>query len=334
MRGSIALPRRRIVASALAILLGLGAGCAGEVVPVTEHELVPPAVTPEAPGIDACWIETGSADVSGELATQGPTELDKWHATASALLVRHPEGDLLVDAGTSPTMREDSRELKAGARIYVRASAGRIDFRETIPAQLERIGLRPAELDHIVLTHVHPDHAGGVESLPGAPVWVGPAEIDFVHEKLSARDHHVLPRQGRALRGRMQAVPFEPRPYSIFDESWDVFGDGHVVVVPLFGHTPGSVGVFIDLGDGRRIFHVGDVVLVEESVERGVVKGKLMQPTDVDKDRNADNVARLARLRELDPDLVILPAHDRDVWQRVFGETTPERPACVRTEKP
>jgi glyoxylase-like metal-dependent hydrolase (beta-lactamase superfamily II) len=333
MRGSIAPSRRGTVATALALVLGLLAGCAAEVAPATERELVAPAVTPEAPGIDACWIETGSADVSGELATQGPTELRKWHATASALLVRHPDGDLLVDAGTSATLREDSRELKAGARIYVRASAGRMKFRETIAAQLERIGLRPADLDHIVLTHVHPDHAGGIEALPAAPVWVGPAEIDFVHEKLDARDHHLLPRHGRALRERMRAVPFEPRPYSIFDESWDVFGDGHVVVVPLFGHTPGSVGVFVDLGDGRRIFHVGDVVLVEESVERGVVKGKLMQPTDVDRERNAENVARLARLHELDPDLVILPAHDRDVWQRIFGDTMPERPACVRTEK-
>jgi len=39
------------------------------------------------------------------------------------------------------------------------------------------------------------------------------------------------------------------------------------------------------------------------------------------------------QLHELDPDLQIVPAHDRDVWLRVFGETSPEKPACIRTRQ-
>jgi glyoxylase-like metal-dependent hydrolase (beta-lactamase superfamily II) len=200
-----------------------------------------------------------------------------------------------------------------------------------VPAQLQAIGADPAGLHAIVLSHAHPDHAGGVEALPGIPVLVGPGEIEFVHEKLAARDHHVFPRQGRVLRDRMVPVDFDPKPYSTFDQSVDLFADGRVVLVPLSGHTPGSLGTFVDLGDGRRIFHVGDVVLVQESIERRVVKGKLMQPTDVDKPKNAANVARLSQLHELDPALTILPAHDRDVWKRLFGETSPSEPACIRT---
>ena len=274
-----------------------------------------------------CWIETASADASGELATEGPTELHRWHATSSALLVRHPKGDVLVDTGTTSTLREDTRELKSNSRIYSRASAGRMQWRGDVPSQLRQVGVDPREIAHIVLSHVHPDHAGGVEALPGVPVLVGKGEIDFLHEKMAARDHHVLPRQGRALRDRMVPVELEARPWATFDESKDLFEDGRVVLVPLFGHTPGSLGTFVDLGDGRRLLHVGDVVLVNESVERRVVKGKLMQPTDVDKAKNAENVARLTQLHEMDPELRILPAHDRDAWHGIFGETSPQQPA-------
>jgi glyoxylase-like metal-dependent hydrolase (beta-lactamase superfamily II) len=309
----------------------LASACATDVTLAPAHALVAPTARPDAPPIEVCWIETASVDTKGELATEGPTELRRWHATSSALLVRHPKGDLLVDTGTTPTHRDDIRELKAGARIYSRASAGRMQWRGDVPSQLRRVGVDPRELDHIVLSHVHPDHAGGVEALPGVPVLVGSGEIDFVQEKMTARDHHLIPRQGRALRDRMVAVDLDDGPYATFDESADVFADGRVVLVPLFGHTPGSLGTFVDLGDGRRLLHVGDVVLVQESVERGVVKGKLMQPTDVDKQANADNVARLAQLHALDPDLTIIPAHDRDVWRRVFGETSPDAPACIRT---
>jgi N-acyl homoserine lactone hydrolase len=309
-----------------------GGGCRTAVEPAAPRTLSYPEAKADASAIEVCWIETGATEASGELATEGPTDLRKWHGTASAMLVRHPKGDVLIDAGSTSTPREDTRELKAGARIYSRATIGRMKFAADVPTQLRALGADPAGLRGIVLSHAHPDHAGGVPDLPGIPVLVGGPEIAFVGEKMQARDHHLLPRQGRAMEGRMEAIAFTPQPYATYAESADLYGDGRVVMVPLYGHTPGSVGTFVDLGAGRRIFHVGDVVLVHESVEKSVVKGKLMQPTDVDKDENAKQVAGLAQLHALDPSLTILPAHDRDAWAAIFGETTPEKPACITSE--
>jgi N-acyl homoserine lactone hydrolase len=320
---------QRVMTAVIGLSVLAGAGCRTHVDPAPAHVLSYPAAERTAPPIEVCWIETAATKASGELATEGPTELRTWHGSASAMLVRHPEGDVLVDAGSTSTPKEDIRELKAGARIYSRATVGRMEFTTDVPSQLRALGADPAGLHAIVLSHVHPDHAGGVPDLPGIPVLVGAPEIAFVNDKLQARDHHLLPRQGRALKGRMRAIEFQPQHYATYEESADLFGDGRVVMVPLYGHTPGSVGTFVDLGEGRRIFHVGDVVLVHESVEKRVVKGKLMQPTDVDKGENAEHVARLAQLHALDPSLTILPAHDRDVWLETFGETSPTKPACI-----
>jgi hypothetical protein len=90
----------------------------------------------------------------------------------------------------------------------------------------------------------------------------------------------VAPAHARALDGRTTAIAFQPRPYETFDESADVFGDGSVVVVKLPGHTPGSVGVFVNVSPTLRMFHVGDAVNVVEAVERRLTKSVVMAPTD------------------------------------------------------
>ena len=70
---------------------------------------------------------------------------------------------------------------------------------------------------------------------------------------------------------------------ALFDESADLYRDGSVVVVPLRGHTPGSVGVFVNLSPSRRLFYVGDSVDDEIGFERRVGKPLLLRDTDNDR---------------------------------------------------
>src|SRR5205814_6513583 len=71
---------------------------------------------------------------------------------------------------------------------------------------------------------------------------------------------------------------FEPTPYETFDESTDLYGDGSVVVVPLRGHTPGSVGIFLNLSP--TLFYVGDAVDEERGFEERVGKSLILRDSD------------------------------------------------------
>lgn len=155
--------------------------------------------------------------------------------------------------------------------------------------------------------------------LPKAPVLLPREEIDFVSLERETKGIHVVNAHARRLDGRATAIAFEAKPYQTFDESFDVFGDGAVVVVKLFGHTPGSVGTFVSLSPSKRLLHVGDTVNVTEGFERRVAKSFAMAATDHNFGRVGESVAKLAQLHEADPELVILPAHDRLAWQRFFG---------------
>jgi len=171
-------------------------------------------------------------------------------------------------------------------------------------------------------SHMHQDHMGGMVELTKVPVLLPAEEL----ERIRARDPHVVPEHAKAVEGRMTAMAFEPMPYETFDESFDVFGDGVIVVTKIPGHTPGSIATFVNLSSTKRLVHVGDTVNLAESIERRLPKSTIMQLfTDMDRQGAGASVARLTQLHELAPELHFLPAHDRDAWEKFFGGA----PGCV-----
>lgn len=116
---------------------------------------------------------------------------------------------------------------------------------------------------------------------------------------------------------RCEEYGFEGEPYLGFPASHDVYGDGSIVVVPAFGHTPGSVITFVTLPNGTRYAFVGDLVWQLEGItlreERPWISRKL---TDSDAEGNRENLLRMIALKERMPELIVVPAHD----MRVFAE--------------
>jgi N-acyl homoserine lactone hydrolase len=298
------------------VVAALTAGLLGCGLPrIPAHSYVAPA--PVSTPIEVCWLETGGTHAAGGFGAAGWARAETWEATTSALLVRHPKGDFLIDSGLSPDGLTEAKELRWWPRFVFSQTAGRNEQRGHLPDLLAKLGV--SKLDGIILSHVHPDHAGGVGLLPGVPIWLPAEEQLFVESGLEGSTGAVLPAQARAMKGRISVIPFAKRHYANYEQSWDVFEDGSVVVVPTFGHTPGSVATFLNLG-GRRLVHVGDLINLQESVDRAVTKSALMRGfTDEDAAATDKQVARLVELHQQDPSLWILPAHDRVAYEGLFG---------------
>ena len=111
---------------------------------------------------------------------------------------------------------------------------------------------------------------------------------------------------------------FQPEPYMGFDESLDLFGDGSLVLVPLTGHTPGSVGLFLTLDDGRRFFFTGDTSWRLEGFtgphEKFWVSRRMV---DNDRDGTLAQLRRVHDLLQAEPELTVVPAHDAAVQDRL-----------------
>jgi N-acyl homoserine lactone hydrolase len=115
----------------------------------------------------------------------------------------------------------------------------------------------------------------------------------------------------------MRSMGSKGGPYLGFPASHDVYADGSIVVVPAFGHTPGSVVIFATLPSGTRYAFVGDIVWQLEGItDREERPWVTRRRADTDAEANSENLLRMIALKERLPELIIVPAHD----MRAFAE--------------
>jgi glyoxylase-like metal-dependent hydrolase (beta-lactamase superfamily II) len=288
------------------------------------------APQPRGQALELCWIEYATDSVPGSYGLAGGSDDVRWEITFSGLLVRHPEGHLLLDTGLSTHFAEErgtSRFIPGVLQKFVQGSGAVV---ASAPDALRRAGEQPSMLAAIVLSHIHGDHAGGVVDLPGTPVLLSPDEIAFIAREKEQGGFDVIRAHAEALSGRARPIRFTDTPYENFDRSADYFGDGSVVFVPLPGHTPGSIGTFINRSPAERYFHAGDASNTLEAVEKRRGKSVILQFTDHDGAAADATAARLNQLHAQDPALRIIPAHDRKTWRRAFGAPS----ACLRAPTP
>ena len=273
----------------------------------TPHARVVPAIS-TIPGIAACWVETGKTFSNFSFGS-----------TAGSVLVRHPAGDLLIDTGNSTLFDDEIRGFPFGTRLKLKSLAGELKVKSPLPQLLRQIGEEPAKLRWAILSHVHLDHAGGLMDLPPMPVLLTREELQFANDpKVQARGYVIAAHVKKLPAVAAPTLKFDPLPYETFEESADLYKDGSVVVVPLRGHTPGSVGIFVNLSPERRLFYVGDAVDDERGLEERVGKSLILRESDNDIVLADQIVGRLNDLHEKVPGLAILPAHGRSAYKKFF----------------
>jgi len=275
--------------------------------PAPSHGRAVPAIA-RLPGLSACWIETGKTFSRFSIGM-----------TAGGILVKHPAGDLLIDAGNSSHFSQEVSVYPFWLRWKLQSLAGQLNPAVPLPEMLRRAGEDPAKLRWAILSHVHLDHAGGLTDLPRLTVLMTREELLFAYDPEAQAKGYVLAAYTTVLpKPSAPTLQFNPKPYEIFDESADLYRDGSVVVVPLRGHTPGSAGIFVNLSPTRRFLYVGDSVDDERGFEERVGKPLLLRDSDNDPALANQIVSKLNQLHEKVPGLAILPAHGRSAYKKFF----------------
>jgi len=222
----------------------------------------PPPLTDPLPqafppvGMAMYALPTGVNHRTAAFAHRGGSPWEKWDSAMTAVLVRHPQGDVLIDAGLGRTIASQFKQMPFLFRLGTDLVPSR-----AAADQLDAAGYDRKHLRYILLTHAHWDHVSGVPDFPGVPVLVTAAEHRYIDDggwvTATAQDVN---------KSLLHDYMFEGGRYLGFDQSHDLYGDGSIVIVPASGHTPGSVVVFVTLpGDARYAF-VGDLVWRREAI--------------------------------------------------------------------
>lgn len=271
--------------------------------------------------VEACPIALYTGSLPRRLVVAQGALHGEVEATQTALLLRHPKGNYLIDGGQRVDLAGSLDGVPAVQRAMLAASAG--GFRPVRPLATVAPTLGP--LQGAILTHAHYDHVGGLLEVPGLPILTTEAELAEARRAAAGEATNLLPVDARGLIERGVAVQFDGPAVGPYPVSHDLYGDGSVILVPMSGHTPGSLGVFIHTQHDERVFLVGDTVWVREGYELNLPKSAVAARFDSDGAATAAQIAALHDLYREDPGLVLVPAHDGRQWEAAFGTA-----ACAR----
>lgn len=234
------------------------------------------------------WL---SADISMMLAR----ESGQIHFPIPTYLIEHPKGYVLFDTGMHPDTCHDPR-----GRIGTLSNFFNVHFRpgEDIASRLVQLEIDPARIEYLVNSHLHFDHTGGNELIPNAKIIIQEKEWEAGHtpELMEANAYNTKDYDHGHLIKQVHG-------------EHDVFGDGSVVTIPTFGHTPGHQSLMVRL-------ETGEIVLAADACYFRQTLEELQLPKLVhDRSQMLDSLLLLRRLRN--KGARIFYGHDPEFWKEV-----------------
>ncbi|MDQ6811040.1 MAG: N-acyl homoserine lactonase family protein [Actinomycetota bacterium] len=232
------------------------------------------------------------------LFSSGTLEVGAVKVPVPFFLIRHPQGDVIVDGGNPLAVATDAR-----AHWGALADTFSVDMTEEqhCVAQLRRLGIAPESVRHVVQTHLHIDHTGALGHFPDATVTVHVQELEAAH---NAEPPHVH----GYVREDFEQAGIDWRGV---EGELDLFGDGAIRLLQTPGHSAGHMSLLVALAD------TGPVLLTADAVDNLAQWAGRQPPRALcsreDAGRSLQGLRDLAR--ETDP--LIVFGHDPDNWSRL-----------------
>ena len=222
---------------------------------------------PARPGVEKLYILNCGEGTAGDISRWSPgvNEGKSMDFADSCYLIKHAQGWFLWDTGIPDavaTMPNGLAPADPKAVFWRRP--------KTLAAQLDQLGVKPADIKAMAISHTHPDHIGNVEMFPSAMLYVQKAEYEW---------------PGANNQPRFKAE----HPVTKLEGDRDVFGDSSVTILSTPGHTPGHQSLLVKLPNTGTIVLTGDAVHFRDNWDN-----RRVPSINADKEQTAASMQKIA----------------------------------------
>lgn len=258
-------------------------------------------------------IETGYAITPEAFVFRGGNMFKTRKLSHVSILIQHPKGTFVFDTGLGNEIKGQFHDHFS----FLDRQLFKFTKLQSLKETLMYNKFSADAIDFIIPTHLHFDHASGIEDFPKATVWTTKEEYDHAFSE-EATPPAFIKEQYDAHFIKWKFMKFSTTEYEIFKESYDVFKDGTVVLVKLPRHTKGSIGMFVNLKSGKHYFFTGDLTWATEAFSIPSEKHVIPRnKVDGDREKVKEMIVMVHHLKKKKNNIIIVPAHDYNAQKNI-----------------
>ena len=180
----------------------------------------------------------------------------------SCYLIEHPKGRILIDTGWNSKYAIEKPNAFLNSISMPIISVG-----ESVDCKMKRMGVTPADIDCVFLSHMDFDHTSGLQLVRDAKRFMASKE-----ELEDSRKYFF-----RYVKSDWRGIELHPFSYQEtgigpVGRSYDVFGDKSVLLISTPGHTHGLFSVKISNGE-KYVILAGDSIYTQRSIREKIIPG-------------------------------------------------------------
>jgi len=180
-----------------------------------------------------------------------------------SILIDHPEaGWIICDTGTQENWQD---EWTAEQRRFARVNKPE---HSNMQHQLALVGIKPEDVKHVILTHLHQDHTGNSKLFTEADFYVGKDEMSHVTLSLMAMNDEQYVNNPFWVR---DDVFRKVKGRTYIDRDTEIFPGVELITLP--GHSPCVLGLLLHL-ENQPILFTSDAVHVQRNYD-GEMQGTM-----------------------------------------------------------